>query len=268
MHEFVFFNTAITGVLSASILATSSAAIYGKGIFTTIAIYDGTPFLWEKHWRRLEYSASKLNIDLSAFSENTTRIALEEILKKNDVSMGRSRITFFDESASPLWQHHKALKTGLLITTGDIRKVSEEFRLTTSPYRINTLSPLRGIKSCNYLDKLMTLEEAKSVGFNEAIQINERHEVATAVIANVFWIKNDVLCTPSLKTGCLTGTTREFVMENLECREVEARVAELYSADAIFLTSAGFGVVQAGKFESRKLAIKEHPILNLLARRA
>jgi branched-subunit amino acid aminotransferase/4-amino-4-deoxychorismate lyase len=31
----------------------SNAFLYGKGVFTTVAIFGGKPFLWEKHWRRL-----------------------------------------------------------------------------------------------------------------------------------------------------------------------------------------------------------------------
>ena len=42
----------------------SAFLLYGKGIFTTIAISQGKPLLWEKHWRRLMDNASKLAIDL------------------------------------------------------------------------------------------------------------------------------------------------------------------------------------------------------------
>ena len=53
-------------------------------------------------------------------------------------------------------------------------------------------------------------------------------------------------------------------MENLDCREVVATVDELVSADAIFLTSAGLGVVQVAGFESRHFEKIDHPILELL----
>ncbi|MFN0280050.1 MAG: aminotransferase class IV [Pyrinomonadaceae bacterium] len=245
-------------------LNITNSFLYGSGVFTTIAIYDGTPFLWNKHWRRLSHNASCVNVSIDEFSENFTKKCLSEALSENKIINGRVRITFFDETEGKIWSRENIKKTSLSIITGDLRQISDNFRLAVSPYQVNSLSPLAGIKSCNYLDKILALDDAKARGFDEAIQINERGEVASATMANVFWLKDDLLYTPSLRTGCLPGTTREFVMENLECREVETTMDELHSADAIFLTSAGLGVVQVAEFESRRFERRAHPILELL----
>lgn len=265
MHEFVSFNCNIVSAQDASVSALSFPALYGKGVFTTVAICDGKPFLWKKHWRRLEANADKLQINLTEFSESRTKDALSKIVQKNNVTGGRARITFFDESPSAIWRFKTTRKASLLITTGDLRPVPDNFHLTISPYTVNSLSPLAGVKSCNYLENLMALDEAKSRGFDEAIQMNERGEVTSASIANVFWVKDGALQTPSLKTGCLPGTTREFVLENLECREVEASIDEINEADTIFLTSAGLGVVAVNEFDGRKLTVGDFPITNLLS---
>jgi len=103
-------------------------------------------------------------------------------------------------------------------------------------------------------------------GFGEAAQLNERGQITTACMANIFWLKDEVLYTSALTTGCLPGTTREFVLENLECNEVEAGIGELKSADEIFLTSAGTGIVQVHEFDGRPLNREPHPITGLLAR--
>ncbi|HUR99515.1 MAG TPA: aminotransferase class IV, partial [Pyrinomonadaceae bacterium] len=65
-------------------------------------------------------------------------------------------------------------------------------------------------------------------------------------------------------SGCLAGTTREFVLENFECREVEIGLEELRLADEIFLTSAGLGIIQVAEFERRRLKGEAHPIMSLL----
>ncbi len=267
MHEFVSFHCGIIASGGTSVSALSSATLYGKGIFTTIAIHDSEAFLWEKHRRRLVTGAERLKIDLAEFSENSAKEALAEIIQKNNCINGRARITFFDESSSNIWPFETKRKTGLLITTADPRAVPSHFRLTVSPYSVNSLSPLAGVKSCNYLDKLLTLDEAKSRGFDEAIRVNERGEITSASMANVFWLRDGVFYTPSLETGCLAGTTREFVLENLECRETKGSIDELNEADAIFLTSAGLGVAQVAELESRQLKPIDHPILNLLPKR-
>lgn len=267
MHELVSLDSRIVSPAEASISAPSSASFYGRGVFTTIRISDGSLLLWDKHWRRFENNSEKLKIDLSEFSESKTLADLAEIIEKNNVSNGRARITFFDESPSAIWPFEPGGKTSLLITTGDLRSVPDNFKLTISPFPINSRSPLAGIKSCNYLEKIVALDETKERGFDEAIQLNERAEVTSAVMANVFWLKDGVLKTPCLATGCLPGTTREFVTENMECREVEVTLDELNKAEAIFLTSAGLGVVQVVEFDSRQFDHTDHPILDLLPKR-
>ena len=244
--------------------AASNIVLYGKGVFTTIAIRGGRPFLWEKHWRRLTNNARTVAIDLSAYSEESAFDQLNSSIEKERLVNGRARITLVDDSPSPLWPSAALAKISLFITSGDRRLVPENFKLSVSPYPVNSLSPLAGVKSCNYLEKILALDEAKARGFDEAIQLNERSEVTSAVMANVFWLKDGVVHTPSLKTGCLPGTTREFVLENCEGREVEATLDNLSKADAIFLTSAGLGVTQVAEFEGRHLEKIDHPILDLL----
>ncbi len=264
MHTFASFNSVTVDSSEPSVPALASAAIYGKGIFTTIAIHNSTPFLWEKHWRRLETNAAQMRIDLSEFSESVTSAALKDLLEENNVNAGRARITFFDEQPSDLWPYPSQRRTSLLITTADPHARKLDFNLTVSPHRINSTSPLGGIKSCNYLEKILAKDEAKQRGFDEAIQLNERGEIVSACMANVFWLKEGRLFTSAIGTGCLAGTTRGFVLENLECEDVQAEIGELGSADEVFLTSAGIGVVQLAEFEGRRLGGQSHDISRLL----
>ena len=266
MPTLVFLNDSVAA--AANIPAMSVAAFYGKGVFTTIAIYDRDPFLWKKHWKRLERDAAKIGIDLNEFSEATTRAALEELINANSIQIGRARITFFDESATALWPYKATRLTSMLITTAGIRPAAENFKLTISPHRINSTSPLAGVKSCNYLEKIIAKDESNLRGFNEAIQLNERDEIASACMANVFWLRSGKLFTPSLESGCLPGTTREFILENINCEEVEAGIEELRTADDMFLTSAGLGVVQVSDFEGQNLPRRDHAITDLLPTRA
>ncbi|MCA1590441.1 MAG: aminotransferase class IV [Acidobacteria bacterium] len=96
------------------------------------------------------------------------------------------------------------------------------------------------------------------------MQLNERGHVASACTANVFWLRDGQLFTPSLATGCLAGTTREFVLENFECGELAVGIEDLKTADAIFLTSAGLDVVEVAQFDHRDLPATRYPITELL----
>ncbi len=264
MHEFVSFDHQILPAEKTNIQSSSIAALYGKGVFTTIAIQDGKPFLWDKHWSRLTANAGKICLDPQEFQEQKVLDSLYRIVGKNCVGNGRCRLTFFDESAPKLWQAEMESRICLLIQTADRREVKNRISLTFSPFQINSTSPLVGVKSCNYLGNSLALDEAITNGFDEAIRTNEKGHVTSACMANIFWLKNDRLFTPGLQTGCLEGTTREFVLENWDVFEVEETLENLEDADALFLTSAGLGIVQAASLGETKFRGEPHPLTQLL----
>ena len=241
----------------------NQSVLYGRGVFTTIAIVDGEVLLWEKHWRRLCNAANVLAIDISAYSEEQTRNLLKSMIEDEGLVIGRARLTFLDETPSTLWPNDSPGETKLNMLTGGATSVPDRFLLTASPFTVNSGSPLAGIKSCNYLEQILSLDEAKGRGFHEAVRVNERGHVTSGCMSNIFWLKNGRLYTPTLATGCLAGTTREYVLENVECGEVEAEIGELESADAIYLTSGGLGIVRVDEFGGRELPDTKHPIQNL-----
>lgn len=263
MHERVYFNGSI--VAGARIAAISSAALYGRGVFSTIAIYDGEPFLLDKHVRRLVANSGSIGIELSVRFEKELRCGLYDLIAENHVVQGRARVTIFDESESEIWGKPDRVNISLLIMTAEARPVPAELRLTASTYNINSSSPLVTVKSCNYIEHQMAYDEARSRGFGEALRLNERGHATSGCMANVFWEKGGTLFTPGLSTGCLAGTTREFVLENMKCEEVEAGIDVLESADRIFLTSAGIGVKAAAEFKGRKLDTSEHRMTALIS---
>lgn len=244
----------------------SQARLYGKGIFTTIAFRDGKLLFWEKHWRRIVRDSEAVGIDLSEHSETEVHSDVADAIAAGGLTDGRVRITFADETAGPHWPTVNPLTTTSLdILVGGMRSVADGLRLGVSPYLFNSTSPLAGVKSCNYLENVLAIKEAKSRGFNEAVRVNERGHIAGGCMSNVFWLKGEKLFTPSLSTGCLPGTTREFVLENLECDEVEADLKELENADAVYLTSAGLGVATVAELDGRQPAGPPNPITELLA---
>jgi len=243
----------------------SNAFLYGKGVFTTVAIFGGEPFLWEKHWRRLNENARIVGIETAMLDEAAVRDSLLNSAKANGIMNGRVRITVYDASASSIWSKTSERKTGVSVVAAPFRKVSDAFRVGISPYPINSGSPLTGVKSCNYVENNLAMENARERGFDEAVRLNERGEVAGTCMANLFWLAEDVLHTPPLASGCLAGTTREYILENLECREMSATLETLEHADALFLTSAGIGIKSVSAFSEKILPAFDHPILHLLA---
>jgi len=243
---------------------SSQSKLYGKGIFTTIAIRGGEPLFWDKHWARLGRDAATVGVDLSAFSEETVFSELKKEIAASGLSDGRARIAFSDERSSEIWPAESSRNTSMSILVGERRPIPTKFSITASPYRVNTHSPLVGVKSCNYLENLLGIEEARSRGFHEALRINHNGHLTGGCMSNVFWLKQGRLWTPHLDTGCLPGTTREYIIENLECDETRQPIDTLINAEAIFMTSAGLGIVRVHDLDHRTFDPIDHPILHLL----
>src|SRR5687767_4369562 len=126
MHKFLSFDHKILLASQIFLPAVSSATFYGRGIFTSLAVYNSKPFQWTLHWRRLAANAKAIDLDLSEFTEASVQNSLSEIIARNNFETGRARLTFFDETAGGggLWEsgsQRRRRRTSLLIASADFR---------------------------------------------------------------------------------------------------------------------------------------------------
>ena len=150
--------------------------------------------------------------------------------------------------------------------TGEAQTVpAAGITLAVSPYRLNTFSPLSGIRSLNYLEQVLSWEEAQAREFDEAVMLNERGEIAAATMANLFWVREGTVYTPALSTGAVAGITRSTVLklaaaDSIPVVEGIYELGDLVEADEIFLTSANLGVAIVTTFDFRKYAVTPESI--------
>ncbi len=273
MHPVIYLNKVMLEATKARVAPVSSAMLYGRGVFTTVAIFNGTPFLWPNHWKRLKDHAKRLSVDCTGANERNVGEALEKLVAVNQVKDGRARVILLARSGRDVWRTKKndGRKTDLLILTGEPQKVpAGGMSLAVSPHRQNTFSPLVGIRSLNYLEQVLSWEEAQARDFDEAVMLNERGEIVSATMANLFWVKDGTLHTPALSTGAMAGITRGAVIELAEklfipIIEGVYELGDLTEADEIFLTSASLGVAQVTTFDFRQYAVTSTGIYPRLA---
>jgi aminodeoxychorismate lyase len=247
----------------ARIAPVSSATLYGRGVFTTLPVKSGSPFLWPRHWNRLVEHAEKLTIDLTAMSETSVGEAIHKVIAVNQVKNGLVRVILMARGGRELWvtKSPNGRKTDLVIMTSEPVTVrSEGLTLAVSPYRLSTSSALMGVKSLSYLDRLLPWEEARERDFDEAVMLNERGEIVSATMANIFWVKDGKVHTPTLNTGAIAGITREAVIELatkhfIPVVEGVYEIADLSEADEIFLTSSTLGIGIVTTFDFRRYSV-------------
>lgn len=258
MHRHVILNKRLLEATKARLDAVSASTLYGRGVFTTAAVYKGRPFLWDAHWSRLLAHAGRAGVECD-FGDEETALLLARLIEENGVERGRARVHLLARAVRGRWGVEGAGASDLLVMTADALAHPEALSLTVSPFRLNTHSPLAGVKTVSRLEHLLAWEEARSRDFDEAVVTNERGEVAGAVAANLFWVKHGTLHTPALATGAMAGTTRARVMElaeELAVPVVEGAqgLHELGEADEIFLASSSLGVASVAAFDYRRYA--------------
>ena len=265
VHPVIYLNRTMVEATKARVAPVSSAMLYGRGVFTTVAIYNGEAFLWAEHWRRLLDHAKRLSVDCSGCTERGVGEALKKLISVNRVADGQARVILLARNGRDFWKTKNLgdKKTDLLIMTGEAQKLPQAgLTLAVSRYRCNTFSPLAGIRSLNYLEQVLAWEEAQAREFDEAVMLNERGEIVSATMANIFWVKDRTVHTPTLATGAAAGVTRAAVIglasnHFIPLIEGVHELADLTEADEIFLTSAGLGVAIVTTFDFRQYSVVE-----------
>ena len=260
MHPVIYLNKVMLEATKARVAPVSSAMLYGRGVFTTVAVHHAKPFLWTNHWARLKDHAKRLSVDCAGCTEQTVGEALNKLIAVNRVDEGRARVILLARSGRDIWKtkEPRARKTDLLIMTGEPQKVpAAGMSLAVSPYRANTSSPLMGIRSLNYLEQVLSWEEAQARDFHEAVVLNERGEIVSATMANIFWVKDGTVFTPALATGAIAGVTRGAIVGLAEKQFIPVvegayELGNLVEAEEIFLTSASLGLAPVTTFDFRR----------------
>jgi 4-amino-4-deoxychorismate lyase len=260
MHQHVILNRRLLEASRARLHAVTSAALYGRGVFTTVAVHRTRPFLWDAHWARLLAHAERVGVECD-FGDNEAALMLARLVEANEVSEGRARVHLLARAVRGRWKMgSEGRPSDLMMMTADAWPAPESLALTVSPYRVNTCSPLVGVKTVNRLEQIMSWEEARARDFDEAVVCNERGEVACATTANLFWVRHGTVYTPALATGAVAGTTRARVIElaaelAIPLSEGAHTLHDMADADEVFLTSAALGVALVTTFDYHRYTV-------------
>jgi branched-chain amino acid aminotransferase len=242
--------------------------LYGEGVYETLRTYNGQPFLFDRHMRRLRRSADMLALAVpmtdaeidarfretmrtAGLGDSTDREAYLRIL----VTRGIGELTY-DPAATPT-------PSVIVIAKPNVNPPADVFergvRVSLVPIVRNhpgSVNPL--IKSNNLLNNALAMQEAFRRGGFEGVMRNYRGELAECTQSNLFIVKNGAALTPPIDAGLLPGITREFLFEvgrdaGIDVREAVLRDDDLFGADESFLTSTTREVVPIVQVDDRTI---------------
>jgi branched-chain amino acid aminotransferase len=264
IHGNIFHNESLLPIEKVRLSPGQAGLICGWGIFTTLRIFRGEAFAYERHWRRLEKDAAITRLPMP-YTAAKVRVHLHEVIRANKVSEGAARIYLIYNQVGH-WQSDEAQpQVDLIIYTADLPQFHEPVRLALREHGRHAASPLAGVKTISWLPNVWAVAEAQKESFDEVVLLNERGEVAECTTANIFAVKNGKVFTPPLSSGCLEGVTRGILFEiapeaGFSLVEQTLRPEDLYSADEVFITSTNRSLIGVGEIAGHNITSAPGPL--------
>lgn len=241
--------------------------LYGDGLFETIRIYDGEPFLWPEHMARLRAGCEALRLKPPVGDVEMLR-HLTELLRLNSLSDATARVSLTRGPGPRGYSPRGADCPTLAIALFPPTQRPASYHVITSSIRLPAHDPLAQFKHGNKLRQVLARAEADAARADEALLLNDRGEVVEGTSTNLFWMDGDTVCTPPLD-GILPGTTRLYLLQRcaalgIRTRETSIRLPDLLQRTGIFLTSCGLEVMEVSQLDSKP--IPPSPIVQQLKR--
>ncbi|MFI1258496.1 aminotransferase class IV [Streptomyces netropsis] len=249
---------------------STQALHYGTGAFEGIRAYrsDSGLFLFRarEHYERLLRACQVLRIIAVPSAVEELIDITVELLRRN----GHEGDTYVRPLAhklsllpnTPPGVSLAGVSDGLSITTfgfpsgGGVQGTRCAVSSWRRPPR-DTL-PAQAKIAGGYVTSALACDEARAAGFDDAILLDHTGNVAEASTANVFAVLDGRIVTPPDTGDLLPGITRDTLITL--CRESGTEVvervlspAELFTADEIFLSSTGKGVVSVTSLSGRDI---------------
>ncbi len=225
---------------------------FGDALFESMFVVSKQVPLLDKHFARLKEGVAYMEMALpSDFTEQRIAKEIERLCNKNRLFQGaRARLTIF-RSGEGLYTP----------TTNEFSYLLEVSYFPEQEFRMNEQGWKLGIYTDEpkYPQKVGKFKTAqcmlsvkgslykKKMNFDEVVLLSPEKNVVEATAYNIFALKENVLLTPKLSSGCVVGVMRETVIENAEklgffVEEVDFPLSILEEADEVFLTNAVVGV--------------------------
>jgi len=230
---------------------------YGDGLFETLLVAEGRPFLWPEHVARLERGCGRLAIpmpDPALLWHEALRLCREKAAGVLKILVTRGTGGRGYRPPAP------ALATRVLSLhplPADIetwRRQGIRIRLCRTPLGINPF--LAGIKHCNRLEQILARSEWDDPEIQEGLMCDSEGCLVEGTLSNLFWLRQGKLCTPKIDRCGIAGIVRSWVMEKVGAwgegvTEVRVSPEALLEAEEVFVTNSVLGIVPVTQWACR-----------------
>lgn len=251
----------------ATIPAVSSGLYYGAGCFETFIAENGKIFRFDDHIDRLNRGINYLGVSESEIIRGESVLQqINTLVAKNNLSESRSRIRI-QVSLAEKGGYSKRNNSSIIVIISSrlAEKKSTPKKLILSETGVVPSSARPSdLKLSNMLHYRQAFREAEEKGADDAVMVNTEGFVAETSIANIFWMKDEKVFTPSNECDILPGIMRHSIIGIIrnkmryEVIEGTFSLQELTEADFVWLTNSVVEFVPVSEIENISFQTDQH----------
>jgi branched-chain amino acid aminotransferase len=263
----------ITKTADARVPVLDRGFLYGDSIYEVFRTYSGVPLFYDEHWARFLNSASLIRMKVGLSQAQMTDAIRSTIKATHAPELGLDVYVRYTvtrgEGAVDLFPAAD-LEPRYVIIVRPVPSWNPELytrgvRAAIAATRRNPSSALDpNIKGGNYLNNVLGVMEARSLGADDCVMLNEAGFVTEASNSNVFFVIDGELVTPSQTAANLRGLTKAAVHEACRARGLASTERDIAAEDVrrateCFLTSATREVMPVATLRELDSHVLEFP---------
>lgn len=248
----IWFDGKMVDWRDAKIHVLTHTLHYGMGVFEGLRAYKaekGTAiFRLQAHTDRLFESAAIMNMTIP-FDKDTLNEAQLAAVRDNNLESAYVRpMCFYGSEGMGLRADN--LKVHVMVAAWEWgaylgqEALENGIRIRKSTFVKNDSHPSMYLAKANgnYINSMLALDEAMNKGYDEALLLDSKGNVAEGSGENIFMVKDGVLYTPTL-VASLNGITRNTIITlakelGYDVVETAMKIEQLYDADEVFFTGS------------------------------
>lgn len=272
----IYLNNKLVSESKAKVSVFDHGFLYGDGIYETLRAYNRVVFKIDEHIERLFRSASMISLKIPQSADEIKRAVYKTIMANGQNDAYIIRISISRGTGTIGLDPELCPKPTFVIISRPFKEYPKEYyekgvKIAIVNVRRNFKGALNPqIKSLNFLNNILAKIESKNKGAYEAIMLNHRGYIAEGTITNIFFVNNNILCTPSLDVGILDGITRRIILDlakGLKIKTKEGKFTRryLYNAQEVFISNTTMEVMPVTEIDNIKIGTKVGKITQMLS---